>query len=104
MCALQTAALALRETPASPPEPGSPRLLDRVRQAIRTRHYSPRTEKAYVNWVRKFVLFHGKRHPAQMGSPEIGRFLSHLAVARGVSASTCGTRSPSETARGRRTG
>ncbi len=45
----------------------SPKLLDRLRQAIRTRHYSPSTEKAYVSWVKRFIFFHGKRHPKEMG-------------------------------------
>ncbi len=67
----------------SPP----PKLLDRVREAIRTRHYSRRTEKAYVAWIRRFIVFHEKRHPSQMGAPEVTAFLSSLAV-RGVSAST----------------
>lgn len=65
-----------------------PRLLDRLRIAIRSRHYSIRTEEAYVGWVRRFVVFHGKRHPAEMGEPEINAFLSHLAVRDGVAAST----------------
>lgn len=69
------------------PAPVGPRLLDRVREAIRLRHYSRRTEKAYLGWVRRFVLFHGKRHPSQMGKSEIERFLSDLAVREGVSAS-----------------
>jgi hypothetical protein len=57
-----------------------PRLLDRVRAAARLRHYSRRTERAYVGWIRRFVLFHGKRHPAEMGSAEITAFLSWLAT------------------------
>lgn len=65
-----------------------PRLLDRVRNAIRVRHYSPRTEEAYVMWVRRFILYHGKRHPSAMGAGEVNAFLSHLAVERTVSAST----------------
>ncbi|MBD3236874.1 MAG: integron integrase [Candidatus Eisenbacteria bacterium] len=69
-----------------PPQP--PRLLDRVRIAIRSRRYSPLTEKAYVFWVRRFVLFHGKRHPSEMGEREIQQFLSHLAIRKKVSAST----------------
>ena len=64
------------------------RLLDRVCNAIRIRHYSLVTEKAYVGWVRRFILFHGKRHPAEMGKPEIEAFLSYLAVKRNVSPST----------------
>jgi integron integrase len=68
--------------------PNEPRLLDRVRQAIRSRHFSHRTEEAYVGWIRRFILFHRKRHPAQMGEAEVTRFLSHLATAGRVSAST----------------
>jgi integron integrase len=65
-----------------------PRLLDRVRIALRLRHRSPRTEKSYVHWIRRFILFHGKRHPVEMGAAEITAFLSHLAVEGHVSAST----------------
>ncbi len=72
-------------TPAGPPKP---RLLDRIRAALRTRHYSPRTEEAYVAWIRRYIFFHGKRHPAAMGAPEITRFLSSLAVDGHVAAST----------------
>jgi len=64
------------------------RLLDRVRHAIRTRHYSSRTEQAYVVWIRRYILFHGKRHPDLLGTEQVGEFLSHLAVERSVSAST----------------
>ena len=64
------------------------RLLDRVREAIHTRQYSNKTEKAYVHWIRRFILFHGKRHPASMGEGEIAQFLSNLATAGHVSAST----------------
>jgi integron integrase len=65
-----------------------PRLLDRVRQTIRARHYSRRTEKAYVFWIKHFIFFHGKRHPMEMGEEEITAFLNYLAVQRNVSAST----------------
>ncbi len=65
-----------------------PRLLDSVRAAIRLRHYSHRTERAYVDWIRRFVLFHGKRHPREMGATEITQFLSHLANEREVTAAT----------------
>ncbi len=58
----------------------APKLLDRVRAAIRVRHYSPRTEDAYVMWIRRFILYHGKRHPCSMGADEVNAFLSHLAV------------------------
>jgi len=65
-----------------------PRLLDRVRDAIRARHYSRRTEKTYVAWIRRYILFHDKRHPAEMGAEEIRRFLTSLAVEGKVAAST----------------
>jgi len=71
------------------PEPGSqPKLLDRVRNAVRARHYSRRTENTYVHWIRRFIVFHHTKHPSTMGAPEIGAFLSWLATARRVSAST----------------
>ena len=79
-------ALAVREVgPAATPKP---RLLDRVREAIRARHYSRRTEKTYVAWIRRYIFFHGKRHPAEMGATEITRFLTSLAVDSKVAAST----------------
>lgn len=64
------------------------KLMDRVREAVRVRHYSRRTEEAYVSWARRFVLFHHKRHPAAMGADEVNAFLTHLAVEGSVSAST----------------
>jgi integron integrase len=69
-------------------EQGSPRLLDQVRELIRIRHYSIRTEQAYLQWIRRFILFHRKRHPLEMGAPEVTAFLSHLAIQRNVAAST----------------
>jgi site-specific recombinase XerD len=63
-------------------------LLDRLREAIRVRHYSIRTEQAYVQWVRRFIFFHNKRHPNEMGRPEIEAFLTHLAVEGRVAAAT----------------
>ncbi len=65
-----------------------PKLLDRVRAAIRSRHYSRRTEEAYVHWIKRFIFYHGMRHPAEMGEAEVRRFLSSLAVDFQVSAST----------------
>jgi integron integrase len=65
-----------------------PRLLDRVRQAIQARHYSRSTEKAYVSWIRRFIVFHGKKHPAEMGEREVAQFLTSLATQKRVSAST----------------
>ena len=62
--------------------------LERVRDAIRTKHYSIRTEHAYLDWTRRFILFHGKRHPLQMSETEVGEFLTYLAVQRNVAAST----------------
>ena len=67
---------------------GAPKLLDRVRQAIRVRHYSGRTERAYVVWIRRYIVYHGKEHPAHLGADHIAQFLTWLAVRRGVSAST----------------
>jgi len=64
-----------------------PKLLDRVRQEIRLRHYSRRTEQAYLAWIRRFILANGKRHPRELGEPEVTAFVSGLAT-RGVSAST----------------
>lgn len=78
--------LAVRE-PSSPTS-RPPRLLDRVREALRARHASRRTEKSYVAWIRRYILFHGKRHPADMGADEITQFLSSLAVHDNVAAST----------------
>ena len=66
----------------------SPRLLDRVRWQLRAKHYSIRTEEAYIDWVRRFILFHHKRHPDEMGETEISAFLSYLAVEKNVAAST----------------
>jgi hypothetical protein len=68
--------------------PRPPRLLDRVREANRLRHGSRSTEKSYIGWIRRFILFHGKRHPAEMGAPEVAQFLSSLAVEGRVAAST----------------
>jgi integron integrase len=73
---------------ATPVATTRPRLLDRVRAAIQARHYSRRTEDAYVAWIRRFVVFHGKRHPAEMAAPEITRFLTWLAVESKVASST----------------
>ena len=65
-----------------------PNLLDRVREAARVHHLSYRTEQAYVDWVKRFVLFHGKRHPRHMGKSQVEAFLTHLAVEGQVTAST----------------
>jgi integron integrase len=65
-----------------------PKLLDRLREACRVRHYSPHTADAYHHWCRRFILFHGKQHPKDMAEPEVNAFLTHLAVAGNVAAST----------------
>lgn len=67
---------------------GKSRLLGQMRDDIRRRHYSIRTEQAYLDWTRRYILFHGKRHPREMGEAKITAFLNHLAVARNVAAST----------------
>lgn len=66
----------------------SPRLLPRVHAAMRARHYSRRTEEAYIGWIKRFIFFHGKRHPSSMGGEEVNAFLTNLAVEGNVSAST----------------
>ena len=65
-----------------------PKLLDQVRRAMRVAHYAIRTEEAYVDWIRRFILYHNKRHPSEMGAAEITEFLTHLAVEGKVAAST----------------
>ena len=85
-CSTLPLGMIFRETGPAPAR--KPRLLDRVRDAIRTRHYSRRTEKAYVHWIKRYIFFHGKRHPVEMGAPEVSAFLTSLAVAAKVAAST----------------
>ena len=75
-------------TPHSPPAPGAPRLLDKVRERIRYLHYSLRTEEAYIHWIRAYVRFHDRRHPRTLGGPDVERFLNALVNERKVSAST----------------
>ena len=70
-----------------PPAQKKP-LLEQMRDALRARHYSIRTETSYMDWARRFILFHNKRHPETMGAPEINAFLTHLAVEQNVAAST----------------
>ena len=69
-------------------EPKPEKLLDQVRDVLRLKHYSIRTENAYVDWIRRFILFHHRRHPSEMGAPEVQAFLTHLAVKENVAAST----------------
>src|SRR6266513_210528 len=70
------------------PSPGNPKLLDMVRDVIRLKHYSIRTEQTYVDWIRRFILFHGKRHPSEMAEEELTQFLTSLARDGNVAAST----------------
>lgn len=74
--------------PANSDNSHPPKLLEQVVSRLRVKHYSLRTEKSYVDWIKRFIWFHGKRHPKQMGAPEVEAFLSHLAVDRSVSGST----------------
>jgi integron integrase len=76
----------MKDEPCRPSPP--PCLFDRVRLSIRARHYSRRTEKAYLAWIRRYILFHNKRHPNRLGAAEVTGYLSHLASTRRVSAST----------------
>ncbi|NNG01371.1 MAG: integron integrase [Desulfobacteraceae bacterium] len=78
--------LSISVTERNPRE--KPRLLDQVRHLIRAKHYSIRTEQTYVDWIRRYILFHRKQHPDQLGEQDISRFLTHLAVDRKVAAST----------------
>ena len=75
-------------TPSPPTEPEKPRFLDQIREKVRLKHYSIRTEQSYVDWARRFIVFHDKRHPKDMGAPELNRFLSHLATKLQLSASS----------------
>lgn len=73
---------------SNPAGASQPKLLDRLVQALRSRHYSRRTEQTYCHWVKRFIFYHNVRHPAEMGEPEINAFLTHLALKEKVSAST----------------
>jgi site-specific recombinase XerD len=70
------------------PIENKPRLMDQVRDKLRFKHYSYRTEQSYIAWIKRFIFFHDKRHPNTMGEKEIESFLTHLAVQRNVAAST----------------
>lgn len=72
----------------SNPDPRPPRFMDQVRHRLRVLHYAIRTEQAYVDWIRRYIIFHGKRHPSHLGAAEVTAFLTHLAAERHVSAST----------------
>ena len=83
-----TSASHVNTAPGAAPAPAPPRLLDSLRHAVRVRHYSIRTEDTYLDWVRLFILLHGKRHPRDLDGAEVAAFLTHLAVERGVAPST----------------
>jgi site-specific recombinase XerD len=70
------------------PQGRKPRLLEQVHEAVKRLHYSRRTEEAYVHWIRRFIYWSGRRHPATLSEAEVTAFLSHLAVERNVAAST----------------
>src|ERR1700751_5541433 len=70
------------------PSTHKPKLLDQVRDVIRRRHYSIRTEQAYTDWIKRFIIYHGKRHPREMAEEEVTEFLTHLARDRRVASST----------------
>jgi len=78
----------MTETTTTSSVTSKPKLLDQMRHAIRAKHYSKRTEEAYAQWAKRFILFHNKRHPEEMGEKEINEFLTHLAVNERVAAST----------------
>ena len=70
------------------PSAGKPKLLDQVRDVIRRKHYRIRTEQAYIDWINRFIIYHGKRHPGEMAEEEVAEFLTHLARDLNVAAST----------------
>ena len=79
----------LASTPSENPAPGQgKKLLDQVRDSLRLKHYSARTEQTYLEWIKRYILFHGKRHPKDMGGSEIEAFIAHLAVERHVATAT----------------
>ena len=86
MATIGYSSFIVRETPAAGYP--KPRLLDRVRDAVRARHYSRSTEKTYVHWIKRYIFFHRKRHPTEMGAAEVSAFLTALAVREKVAAST----------------
>jgi hypothetical protein len=76
------------QTLIEPLSPNKPKLLEQVRDVIRRKHFSLRTEQAYTDWIRRFILFHRKRHPLEMGEAEVTQFLTHLARVNNVAAAT----------------
>ena len=80
----------VRAFPSSQRAPEKPKLLDQLREALRSRHYSSRTETTYCNWVKRYIFFHNVRHPVEMAEPEINAFLTYLAVKEKISSSMYG--------------
>jgi hypothetical protein len=78
----------MAESVVRTPPAGKPKLLDQVRDVIRRKHYSIRTEQAYIDWIKRFIIYHGKRHPGEMAEEEVAEFLTHLARHLTVAAST----------------
>ena len=81
----------MSDTPSTiekPPNVQPPKLLDQIRNKLRVKHYAIRTEEQYLHWIKRYILFHGKRHPKDMGAAQIEAFLTNLAEAEKVSAST----------------
>ena len=88
MAEMSTTALGIVKHEPEGKAGAPPKLLTRLREALRVRHYSIRTEQAYVDWTRRFIHFHGVRHPASLGAADVQAFLTHLAVDRAVASST----------------
>ena len=84
----ETKITAMPTTRASSRLANKPKLLDQVRDVIRRRHYSVRTEQAYIDWIKRFIIYHNKRHPAEMAEEEVAQFLTHLARDRDVAPCT----------------
>lgn len=85
MNAAAAPAVPPRSADASPPRP--PKLLDQVQATARARHFNSHTAELYRGWIRRFILFHNKRHPAELGASEVAQFLTHLAVTEHVTVS-----------------
>jgi hypothetical protein len=84
----KTKIIAMPPMIASSRFPNKPKLLDQVRDVIRRKHYSIRTEQAYIDWIKRFIIYHDKRHPAEIAEGEVARFLTRLARDRDVAPST----------------
>jgi len=80
--------MAMPDYPPLPPSTSPPKLLDQVRDRVRRLGYAKRTETSYVHWIKRYILFHGKCHPREMGKAEVEAFLTNLAVERHVGTAT----------------